>query len=136
MPFQEKQIAQIRPSGTAAVPAYSPAVGVTGIIKSVTVCNVNAGTIKFSIFLDDGGATFNESTALYFEAELLKGQTFEREVFWPMNNPAGTLGGCQRRAEPAVMAARCLPRQHPAPWISVHPPPHRGVGSHASPQLG
>lgn len=92
MGFQEQQIAQVRPPGTSAVPAYSPAAGVTGIIKSVTVCNVNAGKIKFSIFLDDGGSVFDEGTALYFEAELLKGQTFEREVFWPMNDPAGNLG--------------------------------------------
>ncbi|KKN96843.1 hypothetical protein LCGC14_0164870 [marine sediment metagenome] len=72
--------------------AYSPAAGVTGIIKSVSVCNVNGAKIAFSIFLDDDGAVFDENTALYFEAELSKGQTFEREVWWPMNNLSGNLG--------------------------------------------
>lgn len=92
MALQEKQIAQVRPPATAAVSAYSPAPGVTGIVKSVTVCNTGGVTAKFSIFLDDDSSTFDESTALYFEATLQSKQTFEREVFWPMNNPSGNLG--------------------------------------------
>ncbi len=92
MPFQEKHIAQVRPPATTPVSAYSPATGVTGIVRSITVCNTSAAKAKFSIFLDDDGATFDESTALYFEADLQAKQTFEREVYWPMNNSAGNLG--------------------------------------------
>lgn len=92
MGFQEQQIAQVRPAGVTAVSAYSPAAGVTGVIKSVSVCNVSAVKIAFSIFLDDDGAVFDEGTAIYFGADLPTGSTFEREVWWPMNNSNGNLG--------------------------------------------
>lgn len=91
MAFQEKQIAQIRPTVTTPIQAYSPAVGVTGIIKFFTVANTSNGARRFSIYLDDDGTTFDEDTALFFEISLARQSTFLLSVWWPMNNPVGNL---------------------------------------------
>lgn len=91
MAFQEKQIAQIRPAVTTPVQAYSPAVGVTGIIKFFTITNTSNGSRRFSIYLDDDGTTFDESTALFFEVSLSRQSSFTLSVWWPMTNPSGNL---------------------------------------------
>ncbi len=91
MPLQEQELAQVRPSGVAAVVAYSPGADETGIITHVNVSNVHTAGIKFSIFKDNDGTDADESTSMFFEAVLKKGQTFSQAVWWPMNNPVGTL---------------------------------------------
>ena len=91
MALQEQELAQVRPPGTSAVPAYSPGVGETGIISHIQVSNVHTGNIKYSIFKDNDGTDADESTSMIFESVLKKGQTFMQGVWWPMNNPAGTL---------------------------------------------
>ncbi len=91
MPLQEQELAQVRPSGVAAVAAYSPGAGETGIVIHVNVSNVHTASIKVSVFKDNDGADADENTAMIFQSVLKKGQTLARSVWWPMNNPAGTI---------------------------------------------
>lgn len=91
MPLQEQELAQVRPSGVSAVVAYSPGADETGIITHVQVSNVHTNSIKYSIFKDNDGPDADKGTSLIFESVLKRGQTFSQAVWWPMNNPAGTL---------------------------------------------
>ena len=91
MALQEKQLAQARPSGTSAVSIYSPASGVTAIIKNITICNTTGANVTFCVFHHDTGTTYDESTALYFEVTIDKRSTLSLTPFMAMNNDAGNL---------------------------------------------
>ena len=89
--LQEKQLAQARENSTNAVSIYSPAEKITAIIKSVALCNQTGSNATFSIFVDDNGTTYDESTALYFGEALAANTTREINAFWAMNDATGNL---------------------------------------------
>lgn len=91
MPLQEKQLGQLRPSTTSATSIYSPASGVTAIIKNITVCNTTGIATKFSIFHHNSGTTYDQSTALFYICPIEKNQTVVLPAFMSMNNPTGNL---------------------------------------------
>lgn len=92
MAIQEKQLGQLRPSGTTATSIYSPAASTTAIIKNIVICNTSSTSAKFSIYLDDDGSTYSENTALSFEQSIpAKTTVVPFEGFFPMNNENGNL---------------------------------------------
>jgi hypothetical protein len=91
MAIQEKQLGQSRENSTSAVSVYSPGVGETAIIKSLVLCNQSGSAATFRVFLDDDGSTYDENTALYWDAPLPANSTLQIETYLPMNNNAGNL---------------------------------------------
>ena len=89
MALQEKQLGQLRPANTTAASIYSPAANVTGVIKTVVVCNTSAAAATFRIFHDDNGTTYDESTALFWDVNVNPGQTVDFDTFAPMNDSTG-----------------------------------------------
>ena len=69
------QLAQVRPSGTTAVSAYEA--GIRTEITRVVVCNTTGAAVDFSLYHDDDGNTFDQSTALYYEVSLGANETLE-----------------------------------------------------------
>lgn len=66
------QLAQSRPGVTTAVSLLT-AVMATEITR-IAVCNTTASSVDFSLFHDDDGNTFDQSTALHYQ-EPLAGNT-------------------------------------------------------------
>ena len=91
MAFQEKQLGQARENSTDPVSVYSPAASVTAIISTIKICNNTGVARTFSLFLDDDGTTYDESTALYFNSPLTPNQILTVNDFMAMNNPDGNL---------------------------------------------
>ena len=91
MSMQEKQLGQARENSTNAVSVYSPGVSTTAIISSIRICNNTGSARTFSLFLDDDGTTYDESTAIYFNAPLTANQTLAIDGFMAMNNSSGNL---------------------------------------------
>ena len=91
MTIQEKQLGQVRPTNTTALSLYSPGAGVTAIIKTIFITNTSTSTVKFRIFADDDGTTFDETTALFWDVPILAESTVELDSFLAMNNSAGNL---------------------------------------------
>lgn len=89
MAFTPKQLAQARENSTNAVSVYSPGASTTGIIKNVTLSNTSGGDATFRIFQDDNGTTYDESTALFWNAPLPANTTVILPVYYPMNNSSG-----------------------------------------------
>lgn len=90
MAIQEKELGQLRPSTTTATSIYSPASGVTAIIKNIVICNTSNGSVKFSIYKDNDGSTYSENTALHFEQAISAKTTIvPLEGFFPMNDSNG-----------------------------------------------
>jgi hypothetical protein len=89
MDLQEKQLGQLRPANTTAASLYSPPALTTAIIKGLTICNTTAITATFRIFNDDDGTTYDETTALFFDAEILGNTTVSATGFKAMNNSSG-----------------------------------------------
>lgn len=89
MPFIPKQLAQARENSTNAVSVYSPAASTTAIIKNITITNTSGADATFRLFQDDDGATFDESTALFWDAPLPANTTVHMPVYYPMNNSSG-----------------------------------------------
>lgn len=86
----EKQLGQNRPpTGGTAVSNYSPASG-TAIIKSIVVCNTSGAAATYSIFLDDDGTTYDQTTAVFFDVPIDADDTHLLQVYWPLDS-AGNL---------------------------------------------
>ena len=62
-----KCLAQLREVGTAAVTLYSPPPGVRPEIQTIVVTNSDAGTGLYSLFHDEDGTTYDETTAISWE---------------------------------------------------------------------
>lgn len=81
MNAEGSQLAQVQPSGTAAVLGYSnPAVasggrGLNAEVTLIVVCNTTASPVNFSIFHDKDGTTYDQSTALYYAKALAANDT-------------------------------------------------------------
>jgi hypothetical protein len=91
MTLQEKQLGQLRPANTTAASLYSPGAGVTGIVKSVWICNTSGSSATFRIFSDDDGTTYDESTAVFWDVTIEGNTTVELDTFMALNNSAGNL---------------------------------------------
>lgn len=78
------QLAQNRPSGTTAVSAFTASV-LTEVTK-IIVCNTTALNREFSIYHDDDGATFDDTTALYRSVVVEANNTYVIEL---MDDGAG-----------------------------------------------
>ena len=91
MALQEKQLGQLRPANTTAASIYSPGSGVTAIIRNITVTNVTNVATQFSLFHDDDGTTYDETTALFFEVDIPKKTTVQITAFTAMNDASGNL---------------------------------------------
>jgi len=89
MALQEKQLGQLRPANTTAASLYSPPALTTAIIKGLTICNTTATTATFRVFNDDDGSTYDETTALFFDAEIEGNVTISVTGYKAMDNSAG-----------------------------------------------
>jgi hypothetical protein len=58
------QIAQNRPSGTTATSVYT-ATMITEVTR-IIICNTTSSAADFSLYHDDDGSTFDETSALHF----------------------------------------------------------------------
>lgn len=91
MAMQEKQLGQRRDNDTLTHSIYSPAAGVTAIVKSIVVCNTSASEATFSLFIDDDGTTYDESTTLFPDISLDAKSTVQIDTYYTMNDPTGNL---------------------------------------------
>ena len=89
MPFQEKQLGQARENSTNAVSVYSPGAGTTSIIKSIFLSNTSGANATFRLFVDDDGTTYDETTSIGWDVDILANQMIEIDCFVPMNNASG-----------------------------------------------
>ncbi len=60
---QANQLAQLRPTPTTPVLAYTASVDTE--ITLVVICNTTAADANFSVYHDDDGTIFDDDTALY-----------------------------------------------------------------------
>lgn len=67
------QLAQARPSGTSAVNAFTATL-ITEITK-IVVSNTTASAAAYSIYHDDDGSTFDQTTSLFYEISLAANST-------------------------------------------------------------
>ena len=91
MALQEKQLGQARENSTNAVSVYSPGASTTAIIKNIMVTNTSAAVATVSIFVDDNGTTYDETTTIMWEAEVGVGKTVTLDSFIAMNDATGNL---------------------------------------------
>lgn len=61
-------LAQLRPGTTTATTAFTARMRTE--IKKVIVCNTSGGSADYSIFHDDDGTTYDQTTALYYTKTL------------------------------------------------------------------
>ena len=82
MPITEKFLGQSKPADANAVSIYSPPAGFRVIVKTVNIVNTGASAINVRIFYDDAGTTYDGSTALIWDREILPGVPFIINVWW------------------------------------------------------
>jgi len=86
-----KQLGQLRPANTTAASAYSPASSTQTIIHNVIVCNVTGSSVKYRLFVDSNGTTYDETTAISWDIDLAANSTDMVEVKICMDDSTGNL---------------------------------------------
>lgn len=80
------QLGQIRPANTTVTSIYSPANGITGVVKMIRVCNTSGSAAKFRMFHDKDGTTYDETTALEWDKSLAADETVQIDCFLAVKN--------------------------------------------------
>jgi len=80
----EKPLAQLRPSTTDATGIYSPATGVIGVIKVISICNVTEEEVTYRLFIDIKGSDYTKPTAIAYDHTLAANKTRLWECFFPL----------------------------------------------------
>jgi hypothetical protein len=65
-----KQLGQLRPADTTTAVLFSPDENKPYNIDSIFIANTGSGTIKVSIFHDEDGTTWDQTTALVWEKSI------------------------------------------------------------------
>ena len=89
---KEKQLAQLRPSGTGAVLLFQGKTGVQYRNLRLVVANVSNGNVDYSVFHDKDGTTYDETTALLWEIRLPRRTSDILELDIPINDSSGAIG--------------------------------------------
>ena len=90
--MDEKQLFQARENSTNAVSVYSPAADTNTVVKHLRVVNTSGGNADLTLYHDDDGTTYDESTAIEWQTTLATGETFEIDnTFIALNNSSGNL---------------------------------------------
>lgn len=75
--YNNKQLAQLRPSDTDTVVILNPIDKSRVIVYTVNIANTTASGATLSLFHDKDGTTFNESTALLFDFTIPANETLK-----------------------------------------------------------
>ena len=84
--FQQKQLAQSRPSGTSAASIYNPARN--AMMETVAVANTTGSAAALSIYHDVDGTTYDQTTALFYSVSLAANSTYLIQFEHPIPIPA------------------------------------------------
>ena len=85
------QLAQSRPSGTSAVSLLSPSANERLLVGSIIVANTTGSPAGYSIYHDEDGSTYDETTTLAFGVSLDANSLIELSFSIPMINTSGNL---------------------------------------------
>ena len=89
-----RQLGQLRPANTTAAAIFSPTENKPYHVHAVLIANTGSSTIKVSLFHDTDGDTWDETTAIVWEAAIATDGylhlTFERGITG--YHSAGSLG--------------------------------------------
>ena len=87
-----KVLAQLRPADTNAASLYSPPNNRTVEFTKLVICNQSGSAATFRVFLDDNGTTYDQTTAMFYDAAISADLTWVEDLKgWGMNNTAGNL---------------------------------------------
>ncbi len=78
-PVASLQLGQLRPANTTAASLYTLPANTETNVRSVIVCNVSSAAAKLRIFHDTDGTTYDQGTAVFYDALLESGRTLEWE---------------------------------------------------------
>lgn len=90
----QRQLAQVRPSGTSAVSLYSVPYFGQFNAEVVNICNVSAAAVDVSLFHDVDGTTWDQTTALIYTHTLQVGDVLQIDAPLGDYQFGGSLG-CQ-----------------------------------------
>ena len=89
MTIEYSQLAQARENSTNAVSIYSTSVGET-VQVFLKISNSTTSTVKARVFHDNDGTTYDETTQIAWDVDIMAGSFLEIDKVF-MNNENGNL---------------------------------------------
>ncbi len=86
-----RQLAQVRPTDTSNTDAVSPTGDEVLHITEILVCNTTSSAAPYRIFHDEDGATYDQTTALFYDVSLPATSSDIIELDEWMNDNAGNM---------------------------------------------
>ncbi|PIW20805.1 MAG: hypothetical protein COW34_01000, partial [Armatimonadetes bacterium CG17_big_fil_post_rev_8_21_14_2_50_66_6] len=89
----DRVLSQVRPSGTAAVAAYTLAANRSAIVTGVVVANTTGIAATFRLFFHATGATYDQTTALFYDKQVAANDSFHLiDLSWGLATAGGSIG--------------------------------------------
>ena len=88
---QRSQLAQARPLDVNTVSIFNVSSGEIFAIASIVICNTSGLDTTYRVFHDNDGSTYDESTALFWDADIRANSSHTIEIFLAMDNSTGNL---------------------------------------------
>jgi len=86
-----QQLAQTRPAGTVAVSALSPGAGEEILVKTIIISNNSGASSDYSIYHDDNGTTYDDTTRLFGPVTVADKESEVVEVNIMANDATGNI---------------------------------------------
>ena len=89
MELKNEILGQLRPSSITAESIFSPSTGQKVELSHIFITNLSAANIEFSLFIDNDGSTYDETTAIAFDTPIQANTTEIVDISLPMQNSEG-----------------------------------------------
>lgn len=76
-PPESLELGQLRPANTSNASLYSPGANTRTRVRIIMIVNTSTTSAKFRLFHDDDGTTYNQTTAIFYDAIVTPGATVE-----------------------------------------------------------
>lgn len=91
-PPESLELGQLRPANTSNASLYSPGANIRTRVRIIMIVNTSTTSAKFRLFHDDDGTTYNQTTAIFYDAVVAAGTTVEwTPVKLDMMNSSGNI---------------------------------------------
>lgn len=77
----KRQLGQSRPANTSAASVYNSTEGAPYVIENITICNTSDSAALASIYHDEDGTTYDQSTAVMYQASIPANKTVHYEGY-------------------------------------------------------
>jgi len=87
-----QMLGQLRPANTTAAALYTKSQDSKVWLDQLFICNTTGSTATYRVFVDEDGSTYDETTALYWDVDLVTKLSVVIDLHAYLDTESGSIG--------------------------------------------